>query len=412
MAEDFDILIVGGGMTGAILARALANASYRVGLIEARPFGSADQPSYDDRSIALAYGSRRILDSLDLWSGIAPSATPIKTIHVSQRGRFGATRIRHDQEGVEALGFVVPNRDIGRAAYAELTRQKNFAVLAPARLQDLAINTTHVAVIAACETGGALHQCKLRCKLLVAADGTDSEVRRRSRLGVTVYDYAQTAIVANVTPSQHHAYTAFERFTDTGPIALLPLSEGRCALAWTHTSESAEAAMYLDDAGFLRNLQARFGYRLGRFIKIGARRAYPLRLSIARKMIRPRVVLIGNAAHSLHPVGAQGFNLALRDVAQLVELLYASSPGDPGQPSLLERYAASRQADLRRTVRFTDALARLFTNPFMPMLRARAAALLALDFVSPLRHQLARQAMGFSGRAPRLTSGVPLRELS
>lgn len=412
MAEDFGIVIIGGGMTGAILACALANTSYRVGLIEAHPFGAVDQPSYDDRSTALAYGSRRILDSLGLWRAIVPSAVPIKTIHVSERGRFGATRIYHHQEGIEALGFVVPNRDIGRALYAQLNGQENLEVLAPTRLQDLAIEATHVTVTVMCKRDGVLRQRELHCQLLIAADGADSEVRRRLRFGITVSNYVQTAIIANVTPSRHHAYTAFERFTDTGPIALLPLSEGRCALAWTHTSESAEAAMRLDDAGFLQSLQARFGYRLGRFMKIGARRAYPLQLSIARKMTQPRVTLIGNAAHTLHPVGAQGFNLALRDVAQLAELLYASSPSDPGDLSLLEHYAASRQADLRRTVRFTDALARLFTNPFMPVSRARAAALFALDFVPPLRHVLAQQAMGFSGHASRLTSGVPLQELS
>lgn len=404
-----DIAIVGGGLAGAMLACALAATRYRVALIEARPFGRADQPSYNQRTVALAYGSRRILSGLGLWSAIAPAATPIRIIHVSERGRFGATRLHHAEEGVEALGYVVPNREIGGALYARLASQRDVQIFAPARVQNLTAEASHVT--AALPQGDSDEISSLRSKLLIAADGADSAVRRCLGIGVTAMDYGQTAIVANVTPSRDHACVAFERFTDTGPLALLPLSEGRCSLIWTQASEAARAAMQWGDTEFLGALQARFGYRLGRFCKVGERQAYPLRLSIARDLTRPRVALIGNAAHTLHPVAGQGFNLALRDVAQLVELLAGSASDDPGSEVMLKRYAGLRRSDLRRTVRFTDTLARVFTNPFGPVAYARAAGLLAMDLIPPLRHALARQAMGLSGRAPRLTSGVALADL-
>lgn len=411
MAEDYDIVIVGGGMTGATLACSLAASDHSVALLEANPFGALDQPSYDNRSVALAFGSRRILEGLGLWSAIAPAATSIKAIHVSERGRFGATRLDHRQEGVEALGYVVPNRDIGRAVYARLDAEHNIDVLVPSRFQDLVIDASHATITMTQKEGADAVPRQVRCRLLIAADGAGSEVRRRLGIGVTRTDYAQTAIIANVTPSRHHAHTAFERFTDTGPLALLPMTEGRCSMVWTLNSEGAENAMRLGDSEFLENLQARFGYRLGHFTKIGARRAYPLSMSNARELVKPRAVVIGNAAHALHPVAGQGFNLALRDVAQLAELLCAPNLGDPGDRALLRRYANLRRTDLRRTALFTDALARLFTNPLAPLAQARACALVTLDLVAPLRHLLARRAMGLSGRIPRLTSGVALADM-
>ncbi|MDQ3731600.1 MAG: FAD-dependent monooxygenase, partial [Pseudomonadota bacterium] len=220
-----------------------------------------------------------------------------------------------------------------------------------------------------------------------------------------------TAVVASVTPSRHHDFSAYERFTDTGPLALLPMEGNRCSLIWTHLPVGAQSVMRLSDAEFLDALQARFGYRLGRFREVGARQMYPLKLSVADEWIGPRAALIGNAAHTLHPIAGQGFNLALRDVAQLVELLSHPSNGNPGDPKMLARYARLRRADLRRTVRFTDLLARVFMNPWAPVAYGRAAGLLALDLLSPLRHRLAQQAMGLSARAPRLTSGLALANL-
>lgn len=412
MEDDCDIVIVGGGLTGATLACALAATPYRVALLEARSLDKSDQASREERSIALSFGSRRILSGLGLWSAIEPATTSIKTIHVSERGRFGATRLDANEEGVEALGYVVPSRDLSRVAYAQLASQNNVQVIAPARVQDVTLGASRASVTFM-RSNKAEQETRAtrRCRLLVVADGAHSETRRRLNIGVTVSDYAQTAIVASVTPARHHAFTAFERFTDTGPLALLPMDEGRCSLIWTHTPDGAQSAMRLSDADFRHALQACFGHRLGRFRAIGERQMYPLKLSVAHRSIGLRGALIGNAAHSLHPVAGQGFNLALRDVAQLAELLSAPLNNDPGESTMLARYARLRRADLRRTVRFTDALARLFSNPFKPIAYTRTAGLLTLDLVSPLRHRLARQAMGLSGRAPRLTSGLALADL-
>jgi 2-octaprenyl-6-methoxyphenol hydroxylase len=407
--DHYDIAIVGGGLAGATLACALGASRYRVALLEAQAADQVDRPGYDERTVALAFGSRRILEGLSLWSAIAHAAIPIKTIHVSERGRFGATRLRHAEEGVEALGYVVPNRQIARALHARVAAQQNVQVVAPARVAEVMPRASHVSLAFTAEPESELQS--LRCRLLVAADGADSVVRRCLEIGLSVNDYAQTAIVANVTPSRHHGFTAFERFTETGPLALLPMSEERCSLIWTHAPRAASIALRWSDSEFLDALQACFGYRLGRLQQVGKRQAYPLKLSVAREFVRPRVALIGNAAHTLHPVAGQGFNLALRDVAQLVELLMRPSIDDPGDDATLRRYADFRRADVRRTVRFTDTLARAFINPFKPIAYARAAGLLTLDCVPPLRHALARQTMGLRGRVPRLASGVALADL-
>jgi 2-octaprenyl-6-methoxyphenol hydroxylase len=406
---EHDVLIVGGGLVGATLAHALAIAGYQVALFEPHPFGVADQPSFDDRTVALSFGSRRILQGLGLWTAIAPAATPIKTIHVSERGRFGATRLLHDEEAVEALGFVVPNRAIGQVLYAQLAEHENVELTTSARLQDLAFDASYAMVTVALRDADDKTSIRaLRCRLLVAADGANSEIRRRLNIGVITADYGQTAVVAIITPTRHHAYVAFERFTDSGPLALLPMDAGRCSLVWSQPPEEARATMCLRDADFLRKLQDHFGYRLGILREVGLRHAYPLSLSMARTSVAPRAVLVGNAAHSLHPVAGQGFNLALRDVAALAETLLVSGCRDPGDRNLLAQYASSRQDDLRHTVWLTDGLARVFTNPFKPVAWGRAAALPMLNALSPLRHMLARRAMGLGSAAPRLTSGLAL----
>lgn len=412
MTTDYDILIVGGGLAGATLACALSASPYRIALIEARAAGDRHPPGYDDRSLALAFGSWRILEGLGLWQTIAPAATPIKSIHVSERGRFGATRLHHREEGVAALGYVVPSRDLGQVIYARLSVQANIDIVAPARVRDFIVDGTSVDVRADGDAAkGEAPVRTLRGRLLIAADGASSNIRRQLGIAASTADYGQTAIVANVTPSGDHRFAAYERFTDAGPLALLPMTEGRCALVWTHAATDTAAIMRLSEAQFLEKLQRCFGYRLGRFMKVGARQAYPLTINVARELVAPRAVLIGNAAHALHPVAGQGFNLALRDVAELADLLCAHAPHDPGEQLLLGRYAARRKADLRYVARFTDTLARAFVNPFAPIAWARGAARLALDTVPPLRHALARRAMGVSGNVPRLTSGLNLADL-
>lgn len=408
MADDTcQVLIVGGGLVGASLAVALGQSGVRVALVESAGFTVDQQPNYDERSIALAAGSRQVFAGLGLWDALEPGVCPIHTIHVSDRGRFGFTRLRHTEEGVPALGYVAPARVLGAALIERLAALDTVRVFAGARLDDFAIAPDGVDV--ALETGAG--PVTLSAPLLVAADGAQSGVRARLCIETRVRDYRQTAIIANLSTEYPHANVAYERFTDTGPMALLPMTGERSALVWTVPTERADAALALDDTAFLAAVQDRFGYRLGRLTRVGERQAYPLQLVQATQSVRARLALIGNAVHTLHPVAGQGFNLGLRDVAALAEVVVdcLADGGDPGADATLERYAAWRQRDQRRVVTFTDGLVRLFTQPFAPVGLLRDAGMLALDLLPPAKRWFGRLAMGRAGRLPRLARGLPLR---
>lgn len=392
-------------MVGATLALAVARTGYRVAVLEARPPGAPGQPSYDERTTALAFGSRRILEALDLWSGLADAATPIEHIHVSERGRFGVTRLHARDEGVPALGYVVANRALG-AAWQSALADSTVAFITPARVCGYRVTRHGVAVDM--EHDGELRT--LDAQLLVAADGSDSVVRELAGIGVREQDYGQCAVIANVTAQRNHGGIAYERFTDEGPIAMLPMSDRRWALVWTRPSAHVDDTLAQSDEAFLAALQARFGWRLGRLQRAGRRAAYPLRLRRALRDSAARLVLVGNASHTLHPVAGQGFNLALRDVAVLADLLAdaARAGGDPGDSALLDAYSCWRRRDLDTVQVYTDGLVRLFTNPWPPLAHLRGAALAAMDLCPPLRGRLARQSMGLTGRAPRLARGRAL----
>jgi 2-octaprenyl-6-methoxyphenol hydroxylase len=404
---DYDLLIVGGGMVGASLACALTGHGLRVGLVEAQPFADTSHPGYDDRPLALAFGSRRIFEGLNLWQAIAGKATPIVRIHVSDRGQPGLVRLEARDEGVEALGYVATARDIGAALAARLTELDDVTLLCPADLQRVSIEPE--AARATLEVGGG-DTLELTARLLIAADGAHSRVRRDLGIEAIRWDYRQTAVIANTTPELPHGNVAFERFTDAGPLALLPMSEGRCAVVCTVAEQHRDAVLGLDDGGFLALLQDRFGDRLGRFQRIGARQGYPLFMMKSREHARHRVAVIGNAAHTLHPVAGQGFNLGLRDVAALAEVIVdAHRAGDDlGTPALLKRYADWRRWDQRGAIAFTDGLARLFSNPLGPVRLVRNLGLLALDLLPPAKSLLSRHTMGLEGRLPRLARGLPL----
>ncbi len=406
-ATDYDLLIIGGGLVGASLACALAGQGLRIGLVEAAPLPVSDHPSYDDRSIALAEGARRIFQTLGLWEALAADATPIRQIHISERGSPGFAHLDHREEGVAALGYVAEARRIGQALLARLPKLPDVELLCPARLDTVAIETD-----AACVT---LHLPKartaaLRARLLVAADGAHSPVREQLGIAALRWEYDQQAVIANVTPTRPHENIAYERFTEEGPIALLPLSGNRCAVVCTVNDADMPAIMALDDAGFIALLHQRFGDRLGPFLQVGRRQAWPLFLLKAREHARSRVALIGNAAHTLHPIAGQGFNLGIRDVAALAEVIAdAGRMGeDIGELKVLNRYADWRRWDQRQMVLFTDGLNRMFANPLPPLRVARTLGLLAFDLLPPLKRRFARQAMGLDGRLPKLARGLAL----
>ncbi|MCB1773766.1 MAG: FAD-dependent monooxygenase, partial [Gammaproteobacteria bacterium] len=286
--QHFDLVIVGGGMVGASLAIALAGRGLRMALIEAYQPDAESQPSYDDRAIALAYGTRRIFEALDVWPRLAEATTPIRDIHVSDRGHFGFTRLAAGEEGVPALGYVVTARNLGRVLLERLPQIDGLDIIAPASL--LSFENDEDIVRLDVERDGVVTTMSTR--LLVGADGINSTIREQLDLPVSRWAYGQSAIVTNITPSRPHRNVAYERFTDTGPVALLPMSEDRCAVVWTVRDEQVDEVLALDDAAFLAAFQQRFGYRLGNFLRTGRRAAYPLQLLRARESVRGRVAVI------------------------------------------------------------------------------------------------------------------------
>lgn len=405
---DYDVVIVGGGLVGASLGVALAAGGLRAALVEAVPYGEARQPSYDDRSVALAYGSKRIFAALGVWPRIpVADATPIRNIHISDRGRFGFTRLDHHDVGVEALGYVVANRALGAALNEALAEATALELITPATLRSFEVSASGVQV--AIDRDG--RRQTLAARLVVAADGGDSTVREHAGIEARRTDYGQSALVTNITVAHDHCGTAYERFTPSGPLALLPMAERRYSVVWTLAPEAAAAAMELSDDAFLDRLHAAFGGRLGAFVRVGRRQVYPLALTRVRELTRPRLALIGNAAHAVHPVAGQGFNLGLRDVALLAELLagaYAAGR-DVGDAALLDEYASQRWRDNLMVSGFTDALVRVFSNDFAPLAVARNLGLIAVDLLPPLKRGLLRRTMGLAGRLPRLARGLPLR---
>lgn len=422
---DCDVAIVGGGMVGASLALAIAPLGLRVVVVEAVPPEAEAQPSFDERTTALSNGTRRIFQGLGVWDEIARAATPIRRIHVSDRGRFGTTRLEAAEQGVAALGFVVENRSIGAALWRRLRLSPTTTVLAPARVTGsevhddravLAIETPAapaVPAVPAEAAGGAVPASRtLSARLVVAADGAQSVIRREAGVEAERWDYGQTAIITNVVTERFHDHTAYERFTPTGPLALLPIADGRCVVVWTLEPEAARATLALDDGAFLAQLQERFGWRLGRLTRVGRRHSYPLALTRAEALEAPRIAIIGNAAQGLHPIAGQGFNLGLRDAATLAEVLADHVGGggtDVGLAGVLQSYADWRGTDRRALIAFTDGLVRLFGNPFAPIRVARSLGMMLFDVTPPAKTALARLSLGFAGKLPRLARGLPLR---
>ncbi|GAA4895104.1 2-octaprenyl-6-methoxyphenyl hydroxylase [Ferrimonas pelagia] len=394
MKTEFDIVIVGGAMAGATLALALADqhrsdgARWRIALVEAQPPQAAGHPGFDSRAIALAHGSVRRLQQLELWSALAPYAAAIERIEVSDQGHFGGLTMTAQEYGVDALGQVVELERIGPVLWQQLAA-RSVTLLCPQQLSSVQQQQDHV-TLTLCSGE------QLTTRLLVGADGTHSPVRQALGLGLRQQDYHQTALIANVRAEQHDG-RAFERFTAQGPLAMLPMCERRYSLVWVQSPEQAARRLALSERAFLAELQAAFGYRLGALQRVGQRASYPLALCKAERVIHHRCVLVGNAAQTVHPIAGQGFNLGLRDVEALAELL--DGVDDPGAFALLHRYEQQRRADRGRTTGSTDALVRLFSNSSRLMALGRNSGLLAMSVLPGLKRRLAHQAMGWRNEA-------------
>lgn len=404
-------------MIGTCLGLALAPLNLRIGMVEAIARGAEKQPSFDDRSTALSRSSQRTFEAMGLWPQIVAAATPIRNIHVSDKGHFGFSHIDAEEQRVEALGYVVINRVLGQVLSSSLATSDGLDFMCPAKIS--AVTTAADCVTATVDEPDG--QRALTCRLLVAADGAGSTVRDMIGISAARVDYEQWAVVGNVKPEQAHDNRAFERFTETGPVAMLPLADNRVAFVWIMPPARAQQMLVQDDSGFTNALQDAFGYRLGRFSRVGERAAYPLALTRANGLIARRSVVVGNAAHGLHPVAAQGFNLGMRDVAALCDCIYDArieraaghaasgiGPPDPGTVAILENYAKWRRGDQIKLVRFTDGIVRLFGDRRPPVRALRNLGMLGFDMIPGVRRAFARHTMGLAGRLPRLARGLPL----
>jgi len=406
--KKYDVAIIGGGLVGASLACALAPLGLKLVLIEAFAMRADSQPSYDDRTLALSASSCQILKGLGLWSELEKNATPIREIEVRELDRPGRVLMKPEELGLDRFGHVVEARVIGAAMLNRLPQLENLDIVSPASVSSLEVHAEHSRIVIENDEG----QAQLEARLVVGADGANSFIRESLGIASKRHDYRQTAIICNITPEQEHAGRAFECFTPSGPFAVMPHVNGRCGLIWCAGPDEVQELLDMPEEEFLRRAQHRFGDALGRFVKIGRRSSYPLKLVRALEDVRPGVVILGNAAHAIHPVGAQGFNLGLRDVAVLAEILHdelaSIAPRPIGSIEVLRRYSRCRISDHKETIDYSDGLARIFSNSSPLSAAVRTAGLFAHALFPPLRRQMAVKAMGFRGFIPRLALGENL----
>jgi len=399
MTDTLDIAIIGGGLVGASLACALADSGRRVALIDASAPGASDSPSFDERNLALNRASLDALAALGVLRYLPRAPAPIRRIHISRVGDFGVVRLDAAEHGVDALGGVVIARDLGIALERRLNDLHALRRHAPASLTDMQPDPAGWRLSIA-QSGESV---ELRTRLLVGADGTHSAVRAALGIEAERFDYGQDLFVCALKTELRPDGQAWERLSECGPVALLPRADGRFGAVCGVARDEADAVAALGDAAYCAYVQQRFGYRAGRFIAAGPRARYPLRLLKAQRLAGERAVLLGNAAQTLHPIGAQGFNLGLRDALTLAELV--ATVDDPGAPALLGAYAQRRATDRADTIGFSDGLARLSAAPGFAAHVLRSLGLAALGASAGLRAPLASAAMGFRHQVSRSARG-------
>ncbi|WP_039055319.1 2-octaprenyl-6-methoxyphenyl hydroxylase [Enterobacter sp. Bisph1] len=390
------VIIVGGGMTGATLALAISHLTQGklpVHLVEATVPGEHAHPGFDARAIALAAGTCQQLARIGIWQAIAGCATPISTVHVSDRGHAGFVTLQARNYHLDALGQVVELYDVGQRLFTLLQKAAGVTLHCPAKVSAVSRDAQQVRVTL--ESGEVITGA-----LLVAADGSRSRIGAQLGVNLQQVPYQQAAVIANVTTAVAHQGRAFERFTEHGPLAMLPMSQGRCSLVWCHPLGKQQQVAGWSDERFCLELQKAFGWRLGRILHAGKRTVYPLSLTTAESPVSHRAVLVGNAAQTLHPIAGQGFNLGMRDVMTLAETLADAwaAQQDVGAYPVLTAYRHRRERDKKATIGVTDGLVHLFANHWIPLIVGRNAGLMAMELFTPARDALAQRTLGWVAR--------------
>ena len=404
MSDDVELLIAGGGLTGLLLGVACASAGLAVAVVDRQEPAATLGERFDGRSSAIAYGSRKVLDGLELWPGLAADAEPILEIRVADDNSPLFLHYDHRDLGTDApLGYIIENQVLRRVLIEGVRSLPNLVLLAPFEVRSV-LTSPHAA--AAALSDGR----QVRARLVVAADGWNSPLRRAAGIRAVELRYRQTGIVTTVRHERPHRGVAVEHFLPAGPFAILPMTGLRSSIVWTERAEFAPRLMKLSDAAFAEELAARFGDFLGTVEPVGPRWAYPLALLLAERYVTPRLALVGEAAHVIHPIAGQGLNLGIRDVAALSELVIdARRLGlDIGDDAVLHRYQQWRRFDALALAAVTDGLNRLFSNSLPPVRLARDVGLAAVNRLPSVKRLLMRDAMGLLGDVPRLVRGEPL----
>ena len=413
--KQFDIIIAGGGMAGATAALAMAQLGLKIALVEPIKPELDTSPSFDQRAVALSAASINIYKTLGIWQRIQPLACPIKDIHISDQGHFGFTRLNATDYGIDALGQVIPLDQTGPILWQAIRQTDNIKIFCPSNIVEIdsvisQLESSQITV----QISDQQDQKTITAKLLLAADGTFSSTAKMADIKVRRESYNQHAVITNISTELAHNNRAFERFTKQGPLALLPLTRNRMSLVWCQNEEKSSLVMSYSDNEFIEKLQTAFGYRLGQITRVGERNQYPLALHLPEQVYSGRVLLLGNSAHTLHPIAGQGFNIGIRDIAALFDLIQQAqfNGEDVGSQQFLNRYQAQRQPDWIQTITATDSLVRIFSNDFLPLIIARNKALCLLDKIPFAKQKLAMTAMGFNGESAQLTRGISIANSS
>jgi 2-octaprenyl-6-methoxyphenol hydroxylase len=399
----FDIVIAGGGLAGCLMALSLAKSTkangelLQIAIVEKHRAtdNHSNELTFDERVLALSHGTASYFADLGVWQNLSANANPIETIHISDRGYYGKARVYAKDHQVDALGYVAPMKSIGLAlqqalALVENSHANNIHWFCPAQIEQLDWLAESVEIkLTSTQT--------LSAKLLLACDGAQSVCREFANIQTTCKAYGQSAVIANVTMAQAHQNIAYERFTEFGPIALLPLNDNMCSLVWTVTPGQAEQLTGISDEEFIAKLNQAFGFWQGGVNSVSQRFIYPLNLVQADENVYHRMALVGNASHTIHPIAGQGFNLGVRDVSQLATLIaeQLAQNKDIGSFAMLNHYGELRRDDQRQIINLTDSLVILFSNTLPPLVAGRNIALKALNYCQPIKQAFVKKTMGY-----------------